>query len=159
MENDRRLFSRKDGKTFREDFPTFYGEVRRMVAGLPDKIKEILPEVEDYVESIKALAAALQEGSPTDLAITKALEFIPGDKDLEIYFKAKLIITGFALRLATLLEYLKKTPVGDPMHGTMATIKREAATELIIRYHNGRISKKDVGLAIESVLFYTEYNA
>ena len=159
MENDRRLFSRKDDTPFREDFAVFYGEVGRFVAGLPNKIKEILPEVEDYVQCIKALAAALQEGSTLDQAIYKALEFIPGERDSEIYYNARKIITGFASRIVLLLEYLKKTPVGDPMHGTMATIKREAATELTMKYHNGKVSKRNVGLAIESVLFYTEYNA
>lgn len=156
MENDRRLFSRKDGTTFREDFPTFIGEVRRFVIGLPSHIKKVLPEAEDFVVAVEHLANALKDGEPLDLAIKKALEFIPGDVDSAVYTKSKQILSAAAMRLRIILDEINKKVEyiegGNPQ-SQYSSAKRETAA-ILLQTEKLSIGSAEANLAVEAAVYY-----
>lgn len=157
MENDRRLFSRRDGKTFREDFPEVVEEVRLFINSLPFRIKLLLPEVEDYIEAIEAVHQATKEGSDFDIIVDKALEFIPGEKDSEVYNTARQLISEFAVKLMYMLEKIKENVYQQPeqvLKDSVSYEKRAAATDLIRKFNHDKLKTNEIALAIETVLYY-----
>lgn len=147
-----RLFSRKDGKTLPDHIRDAADWVKAMVAGLPAKIKNLLPEAEDFVVAVETLAEALKEGHPVNEAVEKALAFIPGENDEVLYEAMKKILFDLAVRLRIVLDEIKDkieyTEGGTPAQ-TYSSAKREAAVELVCLYNEGSPKPVEAGIAVE----------
>jgi hypothetical protein len=75
--------------------------------------------------------------------VRKALDFIPGDKDTEIYLKAKHILEQLAIKLQIIIESAKAWD--------WRNAKKEAATELTVAYTNATVA--DASYAVESSVY------
>lgn len=147
-----RLFSRKDGKTLVEHVQDAADWVKAMVAGLPAKIKALLPEAEDFVVAVERIAGALKEGHPVNEAVEMGLAIIPGENDEVFYEAAKKLLFELALRLRTHLEEIKDgveyTDGGNPVLA-YSSAKRETAVELVCLYNEGEPKPVEAAVAVE----------
>lgn len=81
----RKLFSKKDGTTFRQDINDISEDVRAFFNGLPAHIKKWLPEAEDIVRSLQKIENALQDGQPADQIARLIMAQIKGEVDEIVY--------------------------------------------------------------------------
>lgn len=81
----RRLFSKKDGSTFREDIKDISQDVKAFFNGLPAKLKTWIPEAEDAVRALQVIEDALQDGQPADQIARVIMARIKGDVDERVY--------------------------------------------------------------------------
>lgn len=142
----RRFFSRKDGTTFKEDVHDLSDNLKEFFHGLPENIKLILPDAEDFVAAVQAVSDAIKDGEVADIAVRKALEFIPGDLDTEIYEKAKHLLEQLAIRLQIILENAKTWD--------WRNAKKETAT--ILTMATTSATTKDASYAVETSVYYTK---
>jgi len=91
----RRLFSDKDGTTFKEDVADITEEVKAFFDTIPVKLKKLLPVAERFVMALQTLEDALSDGQPADIAIDSILKGIKGDVDEKIYEAIKEALHGF----------------------------------------------------------------
>lgn len=143
----RRICSRKDGTTFREDMHDIGEEVKAFLKGLPAKIKALLPEAEDFACAVQALSDAVKDGQPADIALRAALEFIPGEADTEFYEQAKQLLEKLAIRLQILLD---KADIAIDW----STAKRETAVGLLVFSQSKPVTLLDANLAVETAVYY-----
>jgi hypothetical protein len=150
-----RLFSRKDGKTFGEHMQDAWNWLKE----LPAKVKELLPEAEDFVVAIENMAEALQEGKPVNEAVEIALSHIPGTSDEAFYELAKDALERLAIRLRNILEEIKDgveyAEGGSPAE-SYGSAKREAAVGLVRLFNSNKPTSLEAGLAAEAATFYTK---
>jgi len=81
----RRLFSDKDGTTFKEDVADISEEVKAFFQTIPVRLKKLLPVAERFVLAFQTLDDALADGQPADMVIDKILSSIKGDVDERVY--------------------------------------------------------------------------
>lgn len=138
------FFSRKDGTTFIQDVDGLADNIREFLDVLPETIKEILPDVEDFARAVQAVSDAVKDGQTADIAIRAALDFIPGEKDTELYVKAKHLLEELAIRLQIVLEQGKGWD--------WSSAKKRTATMLTIEATN--VSKLEASYAVDAAVFY-----
>jgi len=91
----RRLFSDKDGTTFKEDVADISEEVKAFFQTIPVKLKKLLTTAERFVIALQTLDDAIEEGQPADIVIDKILSSIEGDVDERIYEAIKESLHNF----------------------------------------------------------------
>ncbi len=146
----RRIFSRKDGTTFKEDMHDISEEVGAFLKGLPAKIKALLPEAEDFSRAVQALSDAVKDGQPADAAIDLALSYIPGTADEEFYAKAKHALEALAIRLQILIDQ------ANDITNAWGSAKRETAASLVIEWNSGEPQAIEANYAVETAVYYTK---
>lgn len=139
----RKLFSKKDGTTFVEDVQDISEDVKAFIAGVPAKIKSILPEAEDIVHAVEEVAAAVKDGTPVDVTIKRVLEHIPGTKDEKMYEFVRTFLGNLVVLLTRALQ--EKMEFGD--------LKKSTASELVMWTAN--VHERNVAnLAVEIAVFF-----
>lgn len=157
--NKRRLFSRKDGTTFTEDVKDIAQDVEAFLKGLPEKIRVLLPEAEDFVIAVETISEAVKEGTSIDAAIDKALDIIPGTADERFYAWAQKALYELADALRSAYEDVKNKieyAYQNSPELEYGMYKRNAAASLIIVYNDEKPGIKEANLAIETALYYIE---
>lgn len=139
----RKLFSKKDGTTFVEDVQDISEDVKAFIAGLPAKIKTILPEAEDIVHAVEDVAAAVKDGTPVDVTIKRVLEQIPGTKDEHIYEFVKSLLQKLSIQLNVALDAAQE----------VGPIKKYVASELVMWTANVH-ERYQANLAVEIAVFF-----
>ena len=93
--NGRKLFSKSDGTSFKEDIQDISEDLKAFFSSLPPRLKKWLSEAEDFVIALEKLEAAIQDGQPADVAIDYVLTFIKGDADELVYEALKQRLSDF----------------------------------------------------------------
>ena len=124
----RKLFSQKDGTTFREDVADISDDVRAWFENVPLEIKRLLAPAEQFVHGVEHINELLKDGMPLNEAIEKALEIIGVDDKL--YQSFKIMLEIFVSRAKIFFENDgNKSLFFEKFAGN---VKREAATEALI---------------------------
>lgn len=142
----RKFFSRKDGTTIVEDIQDLSDNLKEFFQGLPEVIKLILPESEDFVRVVQTVSDAVKDGQVADIAIRKGLELLPGETDTEIYEKVKHLLEQLAIRLQIALEQAKSWEWSNS--------KKQAATEMTMTVTNAE--KRTASYAVETAVYYSK---
>lgn len=137
----RKLFSDKDGTTFKEDMHDITEEVKAFFVHVPYDIKRLLPDAEDFVNAAEHLAEMVKEGGEVDAIIDNILADIPGTTDEVIYAKARDLFVSAVIKMRIALD--KAEQIG--------AIKRDTVIQLL-QFENFA-TVKEAALAIEMVLF------
>ena len=101
----RRLFSDKDGTTFKEDVADISEEVKAFFQTIPVKLKKLLTTAERFVIALQTLDDAIEEGQPADIVIDKILSSIKGDVDERIYEAIQEALHDFVAYITTLGQW------------------------------------------------------
>ena len=130
-------------------------DVKFFINGLPGRIKEVLPDAEDFVCAVEQLSNTLKDGEPRDLAIKKALEFIPGDLDTVVYEKLKDIISLAADWLCMALNEIERKEVYgvSTPEKYYSLAKREIASGLLLESVK-TMKPIEANLAVETAVYY-----
>lgn len=144
----RKIFSRKDGTTIKEDVTAINEEIHALVQGLPGRVKKLLPEAEDFVVGVEYLATLIKEGSEVDIAINQVLDILPIKNDSAIYHKVRDYLAHFAIQLRIAFEKAEQ----------ISNIKLNTASQLVRAVNDIDVSVIDSNLAVELAVFY-QFNA
>ena len=138
----RKLFSNSDGTTFLEDAADIAEDVKAFFNHLPLELKKLLPIAEDIVRALQNLDDMLEEGTPVNEAIEKALAAL--NVDDKFYDLIKNAIHDFAERVSLFLGSVDYQLVS-------VSIKFETASNIIEA--SNQIDKLQADTAIQLAVY------
>ena len=125
----RKIFSKKDGTTFKEDVADISDDVRAWFEHVPIEIKRLLAPAEDFVHGVEHLNELLKDGMPLNEAIENTLAFF--NIDDKLYQQFKLMLEVFAVRAMNFISSAEsKIFFFEQIAGS---VKRDAATDALMQ--------------------------
>lgn len=122
----RKLFSKKDGTTTKEDIAAIKQNIKARFEHLPIELKKLLPIAEDIVIYLQLLDDMLEEGHPVNEAIEKVLALTKTEVDDELYELFKVFMVDFAHIAESIFDELSEWVTSFQ--------KRETAVDILSAY-------------------------
>jgi len=149
----RKLFSQKDGTTFREDIKDIAEDVKNFFHSLPAKIKKALPEATDFVDIIERIDLALQDGQPVDEVVDYVLNLTKTELDNNLYEFIKDKLHEISLSLHEILEDVnEQVATFSDIYEEGADLKRFTASNFLMEYSG--LTLREANLAVEAAVYF-----